>query len=146
MLIEPKEVEVCGKKFIISKIPAVQGRKITAVYLASNIPKLGEYAASEEIMLELMCFVGVPIENGVLPLNQRALVDNHVKDWEMLVRLEAVMMEYNCRFLQGERVSTFFDDVAQKLPAWISKMWMALSAQLSQANKPLSTNSGQSTP
>jgi len=43
-----------------------------------------------------MAFVAVPrTEGGPLPLSTRALVDNHVPDWETLARIEMAMMEYN---------------------------------------------------
>ena len=45
--LEPKQIEVNGHSFIISKFPAVDGREIVSKYTSSNIPKVGEYAASE---------------------------------------------------------------------------------------------------
>jgi hypothetical protein len=140
-MIEPKEIEIDGKRYTISKFPAVAGREIVAKYPLSGMPKLGDYAVNQETMLKLMCYVSVTLPDGsLLPLSNRTLVDNHVKSWEVLAKIEIATMEYNCSFFQNGRVSRFFDDIAQKLPTWISKMLMGLSERLSQVEKPPSTN------
>ena len=53
-LIQPKEIEVSGKIYRISKFPATVGREIVAKYPVSNMPKLGDYKVREEIMTKLM--------------------------------------------------------------------------------------------
>jgi len=135
-LIEQKELDINGKIFILSKFPAVQGREIIAKYPLSSLPKLGDYAVSEETMLKLMTFVAVPIE-GANPqrLTNKDLVNNHTGDWETLARIEMAMLEYNCSFFQNGRLSTFFDSIAQKIPQWITKILTDLSAQSSRTEK-----------
>lgn len=135
-MIEPKNIEVNGKIFTISKFPAISGREIIAKYPLSGLPKIGDYAVNEETMLKLMSFVGVPRENSEpLRLTSRALVDNHVTDWEMLGKIEIAMLEYNCSFFQSGRVSNFLGDIAQKLPAMISKILTDSLAQLLPTEK-----------
>ncbi|EJF89112.1 hypothetical protein [Bartonella tamiae] len=151
MLLEPKEIVIKtqdqeGKVFVISKFPAVQGRVIIAKYPTSNIPKVGDYATSEETMLKLMAFVGVKDDNGnILPLNTKELLNNHVPDWEALARLEWSMMEYNCSFFGKGLNSAFFESISQKAVPWISRILTLLSAQLSKPAKQPSTNSKPST-
>lgn len=135
-MIDPKELIIDDKTYILSKFPAVAGREILAKYPLSGIPKLGDYTVNEETMLKLMTHVAVQVGDTTLRLTSRALVDNHVKSWEVLAKIEIAMLEYNCSFFQNGRVSRFFDDIAQKLPTWISKMLMGLSEQLSRAEKP----------
>ncbi len=133
--------EIDGRNYTLSKFPAVAGREIIAKYPLSGMPKLGEYKVNEETMLKLMAFVQVDLENGVkLPLNSAALVNNHVTSWETLAKIEFAMLEYNCSFFQDGRISSLFEDFAQKLPQWISKMLTALSAQSSGQDKPPSTS------
>ena len=140
-MIEPKEEEIDGKIYILSKFPAIAGREIIAKYPISILPKIGDYQVSEETMLKLMCYVGIPRKDSQpLMLTTKVLIDNHVKDWEVLLKIESLMMEYNCSFFRNGRISTFFQDVAQNIPAWISKTLIALSEQLSQKVKPPSTN------
>jgi len=140
-MIEPKDFELNGKKYLLTKFPAIQGREIVCKYPLSGMPKLGDYAANEEIMLKLMSYVYVKLNEGVpLKLETRALIDNHVGTWENLMRIEAAMLEYNCSFFQNGRASTFLAGIAQKLPQWISKTLKDSLEQLSQTEKQPSTN------
>lgn len=144
-LLEPKPITLptqAGepKGYILSKFPAVAGREIVAKYPLSNMPKLGDYAVSEEVMLKLMAYVAVDTPAGPLPLNTRALVDNHVPDWEVLARLEWAMLEYNCSFFGNGQTSDFLKNIGAKAPQWISQMLTGLSAQSSGADKQPSTS------
>jgi hypothetical protein len=149
-LLEPKPVTVETHKgprdYVLSKFPAIAGREIVAKYPVSNLPKLGEYDVSEATMLKLMSFVAVP-QDGREPLRltTRALVDNHVPDWETLARLEAGMMEYNVSFFQNGKSFDFLASFAETLKAWITGTLTDLLAASSTQAKPRSTNSEQST-
>lgn len=141
MLIQPKEFEVTTqagdvKTFILSKFPAVQGREIVAKYPLSAVPKLGDYAVNEETMLKLMAFVATPRESGEpLRLSTRALVDNHVADWETLARIECAMLEYNVSFFGNGRASSLLQSFAQRAQQLILSTLTDLSGQLSRRDK-----------
>lgn len=140
-MIEPKEVEISGKRFVLSKFPAVQGREIVAKYPLSAMPKLGDYAVNEEVMLKLMSYVGVPRDTGeALRLTTTALVNNHCGDWETLARVEIAMMEYNVSFFGNGNASTFLEGIVQKAQALLSKTLMDLKAQSSPRAGPPSTS------
>lgn len=147
MLLEPKEItrkDSSGKErtYIISKFPAVAGREIVTKYPVSNIPKLGEYQQSEEIMLKAMAFVAVPTaEGGQIQLTTRALVDNHIPDWEMLAYVEWALLEYNCSFFGDGRLSTFLESIGPKAEAWISQTLIPLLVRSLPASKPPSKSS-----
>lgn len=145
-MIQPKEITIktqAGdeKEFILSKFPATVGREIFCKYPLSGLPKLGDYAVNEETMLKLMAHVCVRTDSGIdLPLKTRALVDNHIPDWETLVKLEYAMLEYNGSFFGNGKVSGFLDLMTSKVPELTSKILTALSAQSSRAEKQPSTN------
>lgn len=141
-MIEPKEIEIDGKKFVISKFPAIAGREIVAKYIPSIMPKLGDYKVNEETMFKMMKYVGVILDNKPDPLmlTTQAVIDNHVKDWEMLAKIEIALVEYNCSFFLSGRISNFLEDTAQKIPAWIIKTLTLLSQLSSKAEKQVSTN------
>jgi hypothetical protein len=103
MLLEPKEITIVDSKgnnkvYVISKFPAFAGREIMSKYNLNG----QDYNATEETVLKLMCFVAVPREGGLAPLQltNKTLVDNHVDSWETLIKLEVAIMEYNCSFFQ----------------------------------------------
>lgn len=145
-MIEPKEITIETQRgesrvYVLSKFPAVQGREIIAKYPLSAMPKLGDYAVNEETMLKLMAFVAVPRTEGEpLLLSTRALVDNHVPDWETLARIEMAMMEYNVSFFGNGKGSTFLEAITAKAQAFLSKTLMDLSAQSSPKGKRRSTS------
>lgn len=119
-MIKPKVVSIKDgdggeKQFTLSKLPAIPMREVMAKYPVSNIPKLGEYNVSKEIMLVLMSYVSVSIgEDGrQLPLSTEALVNSHVTTGEQLLRLEWAMLEYNVSFFAQGVGSTFFGNLIQ---------------------------------
>ena len=145
-MLEPLDVTITDQKgvertYILSKFPAIAGREIVTKYPTSNIPKLGEYQQSEEIMLKLMSYVAVPRETGEpLMLSTRALVDNHIPDWETLAKLEWRQLEYNTSFFGTGPNSDFLENIAAKAAVWISKTLTPLLQQSSPTEKPPSEN------
>lgn len=140
-MIEPKEIELNGKKFILSKIPVIPGRQIFTQYLPTAAPKIGDYKANEELMLKLISYVAVKVtDTEQVRLSTVDVINSHVRDWEMLMRLEAAMIEYNCSFFRDGRASDFLAGIVQKALPWITKMLTDSSGPLSQVIKPLSTN------
>lgn len=136
-MLKPKEIEVNGKTYIISRIPAVEAREIVTQYPITGMPKLGDYKMNEELMFKLMSYVSVPVGDLTIALTNKSLINNHVENFEVLLTLEAKMMEYNVSFFQDGRISSFFDDIAQKVPQWILKIWTALSEQSLPTEKQL---------
>lgn len=151
-LIKPKncvfyDAEGNAHEYILSKFDAIKGREIITKYLMSNLPKLGDYEVSEQTMLELMNFVAVPMENGAkfLRLSTRALVNNHVPDWEMLGQIEKEMVGYNASFFRAEKISSFFEWLAERMLGKIFELSSLSSEPSSQQNSQPSTNSEQPT-
>lgn len=142
-MIEPKEVQYDGKTYVISKFTATAGREILTQYPVTGAPVIGNYRANEELMLKVMSFVGIKLENVPIPmkLETKILIDNHVKTWETLMKLERDMIVYNCSFFQNGRISSFFEDIAQRLPAFVSRMLMELLESLSKKEKQASMSS-----
>lgn len=134
-LIKPKDVEIkdCDgdvKTFIISRIPAIPMREVMAKYPVSNIPKLGEYQASQEVMELLMRHVAVRLDDGrEVALVNKALINNHVVDGEQLLRIEYAMLQYNTSFFGQGDLSTFFRElIAKHLPLVIQTVTDSLRA------------------
>lgn len=146
-MIQPKELQLTlsngtERTFVLHKFPAVAGREIVAKYPVANMPKIGDYGVSEATMLKALAFVGVRVEGRDAPLmlESRALVDNHVGDWETLARLEWAMLEYNCSFFGNGLNSASLEAWVEKARPLISQMLTALSAQSSGAGKQPSTS------
>lgn len=136
-LIKPVEMQIKNrdgqeKTFIISRLPAIAGREILAKYPITNIPKLGEYKASEEAMRLLMQYVAVPRDDGQpLRLTTGALIDNHVEDGEQLLRIEWEMLRYNTSFFGAAGNSGFIEHMVKTyLPLIMSTLMDSLPASV----------------
>ncbi|WP_197328959.1 MULTISPECIES: hypothetical protein [Ralstonia solanacearum species complex] len=145
LLLEPREVVIKtmageDRTYILSKFPAIAGREIVSQYPISAVPKLGDYKTNEALMLKIMGFVAIPAENGELRLSTAALVDNHVPDYETLMKIEFHMMDYNTSFFSSGKVSTFLGNVEGKATAWISKTLTGLLEQSFLKDVPRSRN------
>lgn len=150
-LLSPKEISVpdvngTEKTFIISKFPAVAGREIIAKYPLSGLPKLGDYEVNEETMLKLMSYVAVKVKDAIVKLDTRALIDNHVRDWEQLARVEIEMFKYNTSFFREGAISTFLGTIGQKVLQSIAPMLIPLSQRLLEAIKQHTNNLPKNTP
>lgn len=141
-MLEPKDITIATqdgttRDYILSKFPAIQGREIISKYPLSGLPKLGDYGVNEETMLKLMAYVAVRVDSGAeIPLKTRDLVNNHVPDWETLVKIEKAMLEYNCSFFANGQALTFFGGLAQQASGLISKILTDLLAQSSRKAGP----------
>ena len=146
-MLEQKEVTVNDKIYILSKFPAVAGREIVTQYPLSATPKIGDYQTNKDIMLKIMCYVGVKVHNTntTLWLKTEDLVNNHITDWETLMKIEWLMMEYNCSFFQNGKISNFLDGITEKLPKWITRTLTPLLEPLLVKTKPRSKSSKQNT-
>ena len=141
-MLQTKDITLKGqdgveRTYVLSKFPAVAGREIITQYPLTAMPKIGDYATNQALMLKVMAFVGVRLEgrDEPQPLASRALVDNHVPDWELLARLEWAMMEYNVSFFSKGLSSISWADIVAKVQPLISQMLTGLSAQSSEAGK-----------
>lgn len=141
-MIKPKEIEVTTldgdvRKYIIARVPAIPAREIVAQYPASLIPKIGDYSVNEAMMLKIMSYVAaIGPTGGEIMLTSRALIDNHVPDWETLAKIEVAMMEYNWSFFEKGKNSRFFEGIIAKAQALIIKTLTDLQAQSSPKAEP----------
>lgn len=139
-LLYPKDVTVKDidgneKTFIMSKMPAMDGRELVAKYPVSALPKVGDYQTNVETLLLMMQYVGVKTETGLIRLKTKALIDNHLNDWCMLASLELKMLEYNTNFLKNGKASKLLSSLESEVTAWASKMLTDLLERYSQKNK-----------
>lgn len=145
-LLEPLQVDIDlpdGKKktYILSKFPAITGREILFKYPLSGLPKIGDYAENEAIMLKLMSYVAVIDAKGTqLKLSTADLVNNHVPSAIIGLRIEDAMFKHNFGFFLSETVSNFLSGLAARLPQKVSEILTDSLDQLSRNAKPPSTN------
>lgn len=139
-MIEPKEIEVRGKTYIISKLPATVGREILFKYSTANLPKVGDYSESQATMLKMMKYVAVNIDGRELQLTTEEIVNNHVSSAESLIILEKEMMKYNYDFFTDGKASLFLEELRKQAGAKTTEMLTTFLGKLSQVVKQHSKN------
>lgn len=132
-MIEPKEFIIEHNdaiyKYNISKFPATVGREIISKYPIALLPKIGDYGVSEDTMLKMMSYVERVYDDRNVQLCNKALVDNHVPDWEVLARLEIAMIDYNCSFFRNGKGLDFLKKFQSLVEPKITEMLTALSGK-----------------
>lgn len=121
-MIKAKEIEVRGRKYTISKLPATVGREVLFKYSTSNLPKVGDYKDSDYIMQKLMSYVAVNVEGREIQLTTEDLINNHIPDAETLILLEKEMMKYNYDFFTDGKASSFLQMLAERTEAKTTEM------------------------
>ena len=139
-MIDPKKIIVEEKEYIISKFPATVGREIITQYPLSNLPKIGEYKKSHELMQKTLSYVAVEIDGQQLKLTTDALIDSHVKSATALIKLEKEMFAYNFDFFTNGDLSDFLTMLEKVAGEKATVILTSLLDKLSVAGKQLSTN------
>jgi hypothetical protein len=131
------------KTLILSHFYAWEGTEIalsipwSALSNLQNLQDFGGIPGIMGVIGKILKYVAVPIDGREpIRLTTPELVDNHIPDWEMVLKIVGHMITYNASFFQDGRVLTFFEDLAQKVPAWITKTFQDSLALFFQKVKP----------
>lgn len=146
-MLEPVEMQfetMSGESrtYILSKFPAIAGREIITKYPTTMIPKASDYSDNEAVMLKLMSFVAAVLPNGdVQQLTTRALIDNHVPDYETLMKIEKAMLELNSSFFRKGLAWISSEGLKAKAQQWITSTLTGLLGQLLAQSKQVTKTS-----
>jgi hypothetical protein len=127
-------------KYLLYKIPAVAGREILCQWPLTALPKVGDYSANEGVALKMLSYVAVEKNGTPIRLSTTELVDNHVPDAVVMMRIEREMFKYNFGFFLEEKVLTFFERLTGMIDSKISEMLTASLQRSSPTEKRPSTN------
>ena len=99
--IEPKEIEIDGRKYVISKIPAVQAQQIYR-FIMKESKEDGDIAMTyltEPTLIALLSYSALVDGEVWTALDNSNQVDFACNKIENLIKLEAAMIRYNFGFL-----------------------------------------------
>jgi len=136
-MLEPKNIELNGKTYILSKFPAWSGTLLMSRLPVSMLPKIGDFGVFTECLAEVLSYVCVTMPAGEpLALKSPEIIDNHVKDWETNLLLFKAMVEYNSSFLQNGSLSNLLNGItANSLPDLLARTYQVFSQLSSAAEK-----------
>ena len=107
--LEPKEVEIDGTKFVISKIPAMQAQQVYRAVMKESLDD-GDVAMTyltEETSISLLSYAAMYEGEDLTALDEPRKVEFACSTLQKLIKLEAAMIRYNFGFL--------FDGTLQKV-------------------------------
>lgn len=98
-LIDPVEVEIHGKQFIIGHVPAFEADGMyDKIYENKGV-------APEDVKLKLLSFVFAKTERGNVNLDKKVLIDEYVKPWAVFRKLVNKCIDVNFDFLEDGATS-----------------------------------------
>ena len=99
--IEPKEVEIDGSKYIISKIPAIQAQQVyrNIMHESKDDGDIAMTYLTEDTVVELLSYAAAVDGEDWTGLDNNNAINFWCKKVEQLIKLEAAMIRYNFGFL-----------------------------------------------
>lgn len=120
------------RTYRFGSFPAIAGREIVTQYPTTAMPKIGDYKTNEELMLKVLSYVERQNEDGSwIQLTTRSLIDNHVPDFETLIRLEWATIKHNCDFFNNGALSGWLDRAVAAAPKVLTSLMSTVSSQQS---------------
>lgn len=141
-LLEPKTVEINGYKFIISKMPCTVAQEVIFKLPTGLIPLLSNFSQTEEVAFKMLSYCERVYEDGQpnIKLISKTIIDNHVPNFDTLIKLEQECLQYNYDFFNDGRVLDFLNKGLSHVESRASGMLTDLLDKLLQAGAPLSGN------
>ena len=99
--IEPKEIEIDGSKYVISKIPAVQAQQVYRMIMqeAKDDGDIAMTYLTETTAVELLSYAALVDGEIWTSLDSINQINYSCPRIEKLIKLEAAMIRYNFGFL-----------------------------------------------
>lgn len=154
MLINPKDITLTGRdgterRYRIGQIPYLSGgREVCLNFVTTAMPKLGDRKENEDLARKMFAHIAVILEdNTELLLTTDALVNNHVPDFLVGIKLEEAALEHNVGFSVAGKTHEFLRECMDNLPRFITEIltqWQgSLSAKTEQPSKNLEPSTAQ---
>lgn len=132
VLLEPKEVEINGFKFIISKMPCTVAQEVVFNLPGGLIPVLSDFTKAEEQAFKMLSYCERVYTDGhSVPLISKAIIDNHVPNFDTLIKLEHECLQYNYDFFGNGRALDFLNKAVSLAKSNVSEILTDLLGKLS---------------
>lgn len=141
-LLEPKEVEINGCKFLISKMPCTVAQEVIVKLPTGFIPMLSNFETSQEMAFKMLSYCERIYggDKANVPLISKEIIDNHVPDFNTLIQLEAECINYNFDFFANGKAWNFLNKGVCLAESKLSGILTDLLDRLLQAEKQHSMN------
>ncbi len=135
-LIEPKEIEINGNTFIISKMPCTVAQEVLFKLPTGLMPFIKDFNQSQEMAFKMLWYcLRCYSDKEPIQLTSKALIDAHVPDFDTLIKLEKECVSYNFDFFQGGKVWDSLNKVVSLAESKASGILTDLLDRLLQVGK-----------
>lgn len=137
-LIKPKEIELKDldgntHKFIISRFNALDGYELISNFPKTMFNKGESFKDHKEVLIKIFSHVEAFKQDGnTIRLTSEALINNHIPDYELLMKILKEVGTYNSSFLGNVNGLSIIDQIKTKLPTLAQKILMDSLKQLSK--------------
>ena len=99
-LLEPKEILISGKRFLLSKLPATVGRETLLAYtMNSNESGVVDYSkVPMENSMRLLSYASVAVGEAWMRLSTEEIINAHLSSINDYMDLEQKMLEHSMVF------------------------------------------------
>lgn len=141
-LIQPKIVEINGYKFVISKMPCTVAQEVIIKLPTGLIPLLSDFSQAEDMAFKMLSYCERIYSDGRpnVGLISKEIIDNHVPDFDTLVKLETECINYNYDFFGNGKLLDFLNKGVCLVESKASGILTDLLDKLLQAGVPHSGN------
>lgn len=110
-LLDPKTVEINGYKFVISKMPCTVAQEVIFKLPTGLVPLLSNFSQAEDMAFKMLSYCERIYEDGRpnVGLISKEIIDNHVPDFDTLVKLETECINYNYDFFGNGKLLDFLN-------------------------------------
>lgn len=141
LLLEPKTVEINGYRFIISKMPCTVAQEVIFKLPTGLVPLISNFSQAEEMAFKMLSYCErVYNDRPNVPLISKEIIDNHVPDFQTLMKLEQECLQYNYDFFEQGKVLSFLNKGLSLAESKASGILTDLLDKLLQAGAQHSTN------
>lgn len=142
ILIQPKQIEVNGSKFVISKMPCTVAQEVIIKLPQGFIPMINNFSQSQDMAFKMLSYCERVYTDGCpnVPLISKEIIDNHVPDFNTLVQLEYECLNYNFDFFKNGKALAFLNKGLCLAESKFSGILTDLLDRLLQAEKPHTMN------
>lgn len=133
-LLEPKQIEINGCKFIISKMPCTTAQEVLINLPQGFIPILSDFSRYKQYIYKMLSYCERVYTDGRgnIALVSEALIDNHVPNFDTLYKLEFECLNYNYDFFKDGRAWTFLNQGVSLVKSNLSEILTDLLGRLFQ--------------
>ena len=142
VLIQAKQVEINGYKFIISKMPCTVAQEVIFKLPTGLVPLISNFSQAEDMAYKMLGYCERVYTDGRanVPLISKVIIDNHVPDFNTLIQLENECLKYNYDFFESGKLLNFLKEGACLAESRVSEILTDLLDKYLQAAEQHTTN------